>query len=187
MKTLKDEFVERLGFSSHWYKADLDDDFMSDVLKQVETGMDPHLEHFRFTAFRRLLATNRITDAFVSNYLELVEAESDLDMARSASVALLEDDRLTDHQFDSVTSCSLLRGEERLVVKTGMLRSLAGAPTKEMLLRFSQAGDATVQNRVLDMAADDKEVLQVLAREGRSKAIRNTAVARLKKLTSRGG
>ena len=78
-------------------------ELLAQQLETFRSGVDPNVEHYRFAAFKELLGHGPLSDAQVTQYLTLVEADPDSFMARSALIELLLHQPLTDGQFERVS------------------------------------------------------------------------------------
>lgn len=173
-----------LGYTAKW----LDYGFLTAAQLAEQAHLfsnsgDQYTEHYRYASFRNYLSgNNTLTDEQFLRYLELAMGDADKLMAGAALVDLFTRTDLTQVQFHQLIAQMEPLGTwtQSVIARQTLLRKLKQEVLTEALFEacFVQ-GDNVIQEYLIHLS--DREQLQKLAAEGRTKRIRNMALEQLKR------
>ncbi|MBC7527624.1 MAG: hypothetical protein H7308_08740 [Chthonomonadaceae bacterium] len=161
----------------------VESEFLAEQVKGFRTGIDPHREHYRCAAFRRILL-NRVslTQEELEHYIELCRLDEDTTMAGAMLCDLLGWSGLTPDQFEFVSSLSDFEPDflQKTILQMSLLKALQQSPlTEATFARCLDSQDITVQLQLLLKHSLTLQQWEILAERGASRAIRNRAKERL--------
>jgi len=176
------ESLSLLGYTVKWLDYGLlTQELLSEQLHAFRSGDDKNTEHYRYGAFRNYLRTKEtLTDVEFANYTQVASSDQNQVMAGAALIDLFTKIRLSDDQFDKLIAHLKALGDwpENMINRHTLLRKLKQQKLTDALFRECfEKGDNVVQEYLVGIA--DREQLQVLALEGRTKKIRSMALEQL--------
>ena len=162
----------------------IDAAFLHNQVDYWRTGSDPNTEHYRYAAFRHVLASrSKMNEAEIAHYIHLAENDADQAMAQSALIELLLWSELTDAQFDLLAHHPAYQKPEhqKQVRRQRLFNQLNNSPlTQETFDGCLASEDTTIQRELVSLRQLTREQLQILAERGSSRAIRNMAKVRIR-------
>lgn len=171
-----------LGYTAKWLDYGLlTVPQLSEQLSVYGSSGDQHKEHYRYAAFRNYLAGKEtLTNEELARYIELAMADEDRTIAGAALVDVFKM-QLTQAQFNRLIAQMEKLGTwtQTVIARQSLLRKLKQEPLSNALFEECFAhGDNFIQEYLIHLS--NREQLQTLSSEGRTKRIRNMALEQLK-------
>src|SRR5437868_895141 len=97
--------LEALFYDSAWLEYGfLEPAYLLKQYAIYQSGEDPNREHYRYSAFRHLLASRTaFSESDIRRYIDLTQRDDDRPMARAALCDLIEWPGLTTEQLDHLS------------------------------------------------------------------------------------
>jgi hypothetical protein len=168
----------KLGYTAQWLDYGLlTDEHLLAQVKVYDTDDDKNTEHYRYNTFRNYLATkDMLTDLELDHYIELALSDHDKAMAGAALIDLFTRTHLSDRQFHKLITQLKSLGDwtSNTIARQILLRRLKQEKLNDELFRECfEKGDNFIQEYLIDLS--NREQLEVLSLQGRTKKIRNMA------------
>ena len=182
--------MRAFGYTAPWLRAGLiDREYLEVQIAEFLSVDDPHLEHYRYGAFRRFLhGRTEFTNDEIRELVAAANNDPDGGMSGAMLVDLINDPRVSEAQFEMVAGARQGESIEREVNRARLKRALMRDITDQAALD----GAITLRNSALHRWLIDRpdlprHAVERLVVEGRSKAIRNLAIVRLRRLDGNDG
>ena len=155
-----------------------------------QRGEDPHTEHYRYQAFRTVLANRTALDNIVvEHYITLVLLDPDTAMSRAALYDLVFFRGLTEQQIEYLAQRQepmireLMQKRHSVMVQRGLLNQVKSAESAEEVFELCLSSkDSLLQRALTDRTDLSREQWEILAANGVTRAIRNIARVRQERL-----
>ena len=185
--------LEMLGYDLMWLTSGfLDTEFLEHQITEFREGDDPNPEHYRYAAFLLWInAKESYEDAEISQFLSLLEIDSDRQMSLSAGLVLLQRKGVTDAQFQELSDTIERISEGRMskvITRERGLRELRKLEhmTLEAFKKYMSLEDSVIQEYLLrNFSGHNEEFLKTLVEKGVARRIRNIASQKLDSLKKR--
>jgi hypothetical protein len=179
-----DTILAELGCDPQWLDV-LDSEFWQGQYLNYQTSDDKNTEHYRFAAFRALLAnTTSLTNEQIDQVIALATLDSDHTMGGAALAMLAQHRALTDEQLQRLIDHAAYQKPflQKLLKRVVLLRALTSEAIDDALFdRCLESNADVVQRAMLDKVELNPTQLEVLKEQGTSRPIRNIAKQRLQR------
>ncbi|MEO6392298.1 MAG: hypothetical protein ABIP75_10635 [Pyrinomonadaceae bacterium] len=162
----------------------MDEVILGEQVMEFELGVDPNSEHYRHASFCRILERTEIDDLTMDRFVELAELDPDQVMAEATLGQLVRHCGLTTGQIDRLCGHPAFATPDlqRICEQTRLLRGLDSAdPSREFVDRCISVGDSVVQRKLLERIELTVGQLMALSEMGANRAVRNLALAELRR------
>ncbi len=186
MRETIDRQLSDLGYSEKWleYGYLTPESLARQHIRFNEPDADQNAEHYRFSVLISHLQNRKTwSEDDLEHFLEIASEDPDSAMARSAIVALIQCESISDDQFYSLASHPRVERFEisRIHLRHDLLRSLRRhGLTKVVLDRCIREGDEIIHRALLDNDELPRIAVERLSVEGANKAVRHIAAQLLK-------
>jgi hypothetical protein len=176
--------LKLLGYSPDWLEFGfLDVAELESQIAYYHTGKDPNREHYRYSAFCRVLASrSALSDAEIAHYIQLAEQDEDTAMGRSAVMNLIEWHGLREEQFERMSAEAYFADSlsQKLILRRRLFTILSTGPlAEETFAACLTSQDTHVQRELVENWELTPEQLERLAVQGANRTIRNLATHRV--------
>ncbi len=177
--------METLHYNPKWFQYGfIDDQALKSQMDALSFDSDACLEHYRFDAFKSLLSSRRQLDnSTVDHFIELAELDEDQTMAESALGLLVKHKDLTTSQLNRLKThpAYATQALQEIITRMELSRILdSSEPIEDIIHRCITLGDNTVQRKLVQNPDISKEQLELIAKSGINRAVRNLAREKLR-------
>lgn len=178
--------LSKLGYSDRWMEYGfLDEETLRRQLLIFDSGEDRVTEHYRYAAFCSLLDRTAIDKVDLDHYLDLIEAEPDDATALSVRMLVIHWPGLSASQRTKLRQHpSFAEGKyQREFLIYSLAEELTDKSiTHDLYRRCMDTGDETLQRKIVEHHGASRKHIEPLVEGGKSKAVRNMAAARLRRM-----
>ncbi len=183
-----ESMLTKLGYDPKWFTYGfLEVPFLREQSEHYDNGIDKNTEHYRYEAFRRLLESlTSIDNHTFDRYIELAELDEDKAMANAALSLLIRHPSLTHQQLEQIKSLPALAEKtiQKIIEETQLLQELDASAIQDGVFdRCMTLAKSSVQRKLLSKSGITAFQLELLRDHGASRAIRNLAQERLRRLS----
>jgi hypothetical protein len=163
-----------------WLEYQLIDElFLLNLYKSFSSSDDKSIEHYRYSAFRKVLQDNEgLSDLSIDNYINLAEIDDDRPMATAALMDLLRWPRLTDAQYGRLVNRSEFASQvfQNYHHNKSMIQTICKTPiSDELINNCIQNYPGSVQEYLLRKDDIQRNQIEYIHQHGKTKRIRNIA------------
>jgi hypothetical protein len=179
--------MDELGYEAKWVDYGfLDEETLRRQWMIYQTGEDRVTEHYRYAAFCQILDGEGLTTPKLVQLVGLVSREKDEETAESMRRVLIWWPKLADDQRAALRTEPLFATGrlQREFAIFDLSRELHASTTisDDLSDRCFATGDETLQRQMVEHPGVTVPQLEVLIDRGKSKAVRNMAQSRIKRM-----